>query len=64
MKKVSEFYFKHNSEKYYKLRDGVEAVFPGLTETDKDVRRWLADIDALEHRIKHHIMDEYCEPEE
>lgn len=60
MGKVSEFYFRHNAEKYFKLRDGIESVFPGLTETDEDVRRWLSDMESLEHRIKHHIMGKYC----
>lgn len=60
MKKVSEFYFRYNAEKYYKLRDGIECVFPGLTDSDTDVKRWIEDIESLEHRIKHHIMHKYC----
>lgn len=60
MKKVSEFYFRYNAEKYLKLRDGIESVFPGLTNSDGDVKRWLDEMDFLEHRIKHHIMHKYC----
>ena len=60
MDKVSEFYFRYHAEKYFKLRDGIESVFPGLTETDEDVRRWLSDMESLEHLIKHHIMGKYC----
>ncbi len=61
MKKVSEFYFRYNAEKYLKLRDGIESVFPGLTNSDGDVKRWLDEMDFLEHRIKHHIMHKYCD---
>lgn len=64
MESVSDFYFKYNCEKYFKLRDGIEAVFPGLAEKDTDIRRWLQEIESLEHRVKHHIMYKYCTDED
>lgn len=60
MEKVTEFYFRYNVEKYYKLREGINAVFPNLETKDPKVRDYLTAIECLEHQLKHYIMLEYC----
>lgn len=60
MTKITEFQFTYNVEKYYKLRDGIESIFPGLQDEDEQIKEWLIALESLEHQIKHYIMGKYC----